>query len=356
MPVLIENSGISLENYGIVATLGMLVNISCMMLGGFLSRSISHRTVLLVGFPLLFGAMAYALLVNSVTSFALSFVFTSLAFGTIDLFMNAEASVTEQEVGRPVFNMYHGAVSLSIAGFAIVGSLMAVVLQPWFALLVLAPCVAFTWAAIYKNIPAHVSKAGDVASKTKLPFRILSFMGLAAGLNVACEAASILWAGQLLTSIAPELAAISGLGVAFYGLCGGIMRLLADGLRTRFGEVRLMSMSIFLAILGFVVLGFAPGFWLSVFAFTGVGFGLAVTFPCLFSLTGKLVPGNRAAAMGYMASIGGAPRILLPWGLGILAADFGVNAVFTACAAVSFCALLLIIFSLGQLKMGASFS
>jgi MFS family permease len=358
MPVLIANSGISLEAYGIVATIGMLVNISCMMLGGLLSRYTSHRTVLLVGFPVLFLAMGYALLVNSVFTFALSFVLTALAFGTIDLFMNAEASVVEQQEARPVFNMYHGAVSFSIAAFAILGSLVAVLLQPWFALLALLPFVAVTWAAIYKSIPPHVSRPDDPAtSSVKLPRRILTVIGLAAGLNVTCEAASILWAGQLLATIAPELSAISGLGVAFYGLCGGTMRFMGDGLRARFGEVRLLSISIFVAIAGFAVLGLAPGFWISVFAFTAVGFGLAVTFPCLFSLTGQLVPHNRAAAMGFMATIGGAPRIVLPWILGLLAASYGVSAVFAACAVVSFTALLLIVFSLGQLQTkGASAS
>ncbi len=354
LPVLIKNSGISPATYGLVATLGMLANISCMMLGGILSRYTSPRAVLLVCFPLLFATMTYALLVNSVFSFALSFILTALAFGTIDLFMNAEASVVEQQEGRPVFNMYHGAVSFSIAVFAIIGSLVSVLLQPWFAMLLLLPFLGFTWAAIYKVIPAHQAQAGvKTGNPEKLPRRILTFMGLAAGLNVSCEAASILWAGQLLTSIAPELAAISGLGVAFYGICGGIMRFLGDGLRARFGEVRLMGFSIFVAIAGFVVLGLAPGFWPSVFAFTAVGFGLAVTFPCLFSLTGQLVPHNRAAAMGYMATIGGAPRIVLPWVLGILAAAYGVSAVFAACAAVSFAALLLIVFSLGQLKTRA---
>jgi MFS family permease len=350
MPILIANSNVSPATYGLMATIGMLVNISCMMVGGILSRHTSHRTVLLYCFPLILLALTYALLVNSVFSFALSFIFTSLAFGTADLFMNAEASVVEQELGRPVFSMYHGAVSFSLAVFAIIGSLVAVLLQPWFAVLFLAPFTIFTWFAIYKVLPAHTTKAEASVAATKLPRRILTVMGLAAGLNVTCEAASILWAGQLLTSIAPELAAISGLGVAFYGICGGTMRFMGDGLRARFGEVRLMSVSIFVAIVGFIVLGMALGFWPSVFAFTAVGLGLAVTFPCLFSLTGKLVPHNRAAAMGYMASVGGAPRIVLPWILGLLAASYGVSSVFAACAAVSFCALLLIVFSLGQLS------
>ncbi len=354
MPVLIANSGISPLAYGIVGAIGMLVNISCMTLGGMLSRYTSHRKVMLVCFPLLFAALAYALLVNSVSSFVLSFVFMSLVFGTLDLFMNAEASAVEHDVARPVFNMYHGAVSFSLAVFAIISSLMAVLLQPWFALLVIAPLVAFTWAAIYKTIPERHTAVSELQpAKVKLPRRILTLVGVAAGLNVACEAASILWAGQLLTSIAPELAAISGLGVAFYGVCGGTMRFFGDSLRLRFGELRLMSVSIFVAIAGFIVLGLAPGFWPSVFAFTAVGFGLAVTFPCLFSLTGRLVPNARAAAMGYMASVGGVPRIILPWILGLLAQNYSVSAVFAACAFVSFAALLLIVLSLGRIAAPA---
>ena len=355
MPILIANSGISSAQYGLVATIGMTINISCMMLGGVLSRHTSHRSVLLMVFPLQLLALAYALLVNSVASFTISFVLTSLAFGTIDLFMNAEASVVEQKLGRPVFSKYHGAASFSMAAFAILGSLISVLLQPWFSLLFLVPLVALSWAAIYKIIPANEVQV-DTAPKAKaqLPYRILTLMGLAAGLNVTCEAASILWAGQLLTTIAPELAAISGLGVAFYGVCGGTMRMMADGLRLRFGELRLMSVSVFVAIAGFLLLSVAPGFWLSVFAFTAVGFGLAVTFPCLFSLTGQLVPQARAVAMGYMASIGGLPRVTMPYILGLLAASYGVSAVFAACTAVSFATLLLIVLSLGRINQPAA--
>ena len=181
-----------------------------------------------------------------------------------------------------------------------------------------------------------------------MPRRILTFVGLAAGFNVACEGAAILWAGQLLSSIAPELAAISGLGVAFYGLCGGTVRMMGDGMRSRWGDLRVMTVSLFIAIAGFSVLGLAPGFWWSVAAFACVGFGLAVTFPCLFSLTGKIAPQNRAAAMGYVAFIGGFPRIILPYGLGLLAGQFALGAVFSACAVVALVALIIITFSFAK--------
>ncbi len=354
LPKLIATSGISPFAFGVVAAIGMISNIVAMslggLLGGLLGRRIDHRSALLIALPCLGVAFVYALLVGSLLSFTLSFVFMSFALGTIDLFMNAEASVVEQSLGRPVFNSYHGTVSLGIAGFAIVGSLVAVLLQPWFLAVLVLPLLGLCWAAIYKIIPPGIAHHEDTANAAAppLPRRILTFVGLAAGFNVACEGAAILWAGQLLSSIAPELAAISGLGVAFYGLCGGTVRMMGDGMRSRWGDLRVMTVSLFIAIAGFSVLGLAPGFWWSVAAFACVGFGLAVTFPCLFSLTGKIAPQNRAAAMGYVAFIGGFPRIILPYGLGLLAGQFALGAVFSACAVVALVALIIITFSFAK--------
>ena len=181
-----------------------------------------------------------------------------------------------------------------------------------------------------------------------MPRKILTFIGLAAGLNVACEVAAIQWAGSLLVSVAPDLAAISGLGVAFYGLCGGSIRLVADRLRANYGDLRVMSVLLFLAIAGFVTLSLTPGFVVSLGAFAAVGFGLAITFPCLFSLAAKLVPEAKAASMGYVAAVGGAPRIILPWVLGVLGLQFSLGAVFAACAVVAMSALALIVLTFAQ--------
>ena len=85
-----------------------------------------------------------------------------------------------------------------------------------------------------------------------------------------------------------------------------------------------------------------------------VGFGLAVTFPCLFSLTGKIAPQNRAAAMGYVAFVGGFPRIVLPYLLGLLAARDQLGAVFAACAVVALAALIMVTFSFASAENKAA--
>jgi MFS family permease len=117
-----------------------------------------------------------------------------------------------------------------------------------------------------------------------------------------------------------------------------------DCLRTRFGDLRTMTVSLFAAIIGFFCLGFAPGFWPSVIAFAAVGCGLAVIFPCLYSLIGRLLPQHQTRAMAFASLIGGIPRITLPLVLGGIAAGQGVNAVFGTCVLVAMVAMVLIVF------------
>lgn len=344
LPVIVKNSDVSPYAFGVVGALGMLSNIIAMSLGGRINRHFDHRSVLLVILPLSFLAMSFTLVSQSLAMFALSVMLLSFSLGTMDLFMNAEGSAVEQETGKPIFSAYHGSASLGIALFAIIGSVISVWLAPWVGALVALVPVMITVLAIWHTLPKReVERHQDNPAEIVLPYRILTFIGLAAGFNVACEGAAMLWAGQLLTSIAPQLAAYSGLGVAFYGLCGGTMRMFGDRLRTAYGDAPVMLFSLGTAILGFAVLGIAPGFTISVLAFAAVGFGLAVVFPCLFSLAARLVPSGRAAALSYVATVGGVPRVMLPWLLGWLAQEISLSAVFGACVLVAAMAAVIII-------------
>lgn len=348
-PVLVARAGLSPFQFGVAGSLGMLMNIGCMGLGGVLNRHASHRSVLLMVVPLAAVALAYALLASSVVGFFVSFLLVNACIGTMDVFMNAEGSHVEHELGRPVFSTYHACATLAIAGFALVGSLCSVLLAPWFGLLFAAVPLLLAWFAIHRHIPERAPvPAAEHSTHAPLPRGLLTVIGLAAGFNVTCEVAAIQWSGQLLAATAPELAAISGLGLAFYGVCGGAVRLFGDLLRTRFGDLRVLLVSLAVAVGGFAGLGLAPGFWLSALAFAAVGFGLALIFPCLFSLAGRLAPRARAAAMGYTALVGGLPRVALPWTLGVLAAAHSVHMVFAACAAFTVVTLVLIALSYGR--------
>ena len=344
LPILVKQAQVSPFMFGAVGGIGMLANIVAMALGGWINRHADHRSVILVVLPLAFLSLSYTLIVGSPLSYLTSVMMFSFVLGLTDLFMNAEGAAVEQELGLPVFSSYHGSASLGMALFAIISSLIST----WYGLIyVLLPVVVpviIAWVAVFQAIAKRVlAKHEENPRQVVLPRRILAFIGLAAGFNVSCELGAIQWAGQLLTSIAPQLAAYSGLGLAFYGLCSGIMRMVGDRLRARIGDMRLMIISLLVGISGFVALSFAPGFWISVIAFAAVGFGLGVIFPCLFSFAGKLVPDAKAAAMAYVIAVGGLPRVVFPWVLGWLAQSYSLSAVFAACVVVASTALLIII-------------
>jgi MFS family permease len=343
-PVIIKNSELSLWLFGLIGTIGMLSNIVLMALGGFINRYADHRTVLLWILPISFVALLFAQLSFSPLSFAISAIVISMCFGTMDLFMNAEGAAIEQLHEKTIFSAYHGSASLMMAVFAIISSMVSVWMAPWFVCLFTLVPMALAFAAVYKNIPHRPLVHHSEARGSKpLPYRLLTFVGLAAGFGVTSEVTCVQWAGQLLSSVAPSLAAYSGLGLAFYGLCSGVMRMFSDRLRFKFGDSLVMITCLSIGILGFVVLSFTPNFGIAVIAFAAVGIGLSVVFPCLFAFAAKLAPESKAAAMSYFIMVGGTPRVVLPWVMGSVAQGYGLNAVFVVTAIVSTTALLIII-------------
>ena len=343
-PTILKHAGVSSELFGLVGAIGMLANIALMAMGGVINRYFDHRTVLLWIVPVAFISVLVAQLAFSPLSFVLAAIFISMALGTMDLFMNAEGAEVDQQHKTSIFSAYHGSASLMMGLFAIISSIISVWLAPWFVMVFTLIPVAVAYAAIYINIPHRAVVVHDIEKGSKvLPYRLLTFIGLAAGFGVTSEVACVQWAGQLLNSIAPSLAAYSGLGLAFYGLCSGVMRMFSDRIRARYGDRNVMMVCLALGILGFVILSFAPGFAISVLAFAAVGSGLSVVFPCLFSLAAQLVPDRKAAAMGYFAMVGGAPRVVLPWVLGAVAQNYGLSSVFIVTAMVSATALLIIV-------------
>ncbi len=340
LAVLQKQAGVTPLIFGYMAALGMLSNIIMMSLGGFINRHFDHRSVLLFVLPVAYVGLIITLLAQSVFSFAVAIIFLNLALGALDLFMNAEAAVVEHASAKPIFSSFHGAALYGIAFFGIIGSTISIWFGPLWGLLPPLPLVALALYAIHKTIPHRALSDHEENKKpVALPKKILIFIGIVLGLNVACELTCIQWSGRLLAELAPDLAAYSGLGVTFYGLCNGTTRLFADRLRDRFGDFNVMMASLVLGIAGLLVLATTPGFMVSVLAFAAAGIGLASIFPCLFSITAKIVPEARAKALAFVSAVGGMPRIVLPVGLGMLAQSYGLNAIYGTAAGVASVAL-----------------
>lgn len=329
MPTVMRNAGIDAETFGLGLTLSTVLTVGAMSVGGHIARVASNRAVLLGVLPAFALSLGAYLTAASPGWFFLTIPVMGLCFGLTDLFMNAEAVALEHDLRRPVFMSFHGGVSAGVGVMALVASWLSNQWGTWAVAGVAALAFALAWLLVQRAIATRPLTAAKSARIGKLPSRTpLMLLGIAAGLIIAAETAALLWSAKLLDDIAPSLAAIAGMGAAFFGICNAAVRFPGDRMRSLLGEMPLMLGSLIVSICGFVALGLSDSFGVSVAAFASVGLGLALLIPTIFALSARLVPENRAGALSYVSLLTALPRTLAPLAFGIVAARLGTPVAF----------------------------
>lgn len=343
VPTITDAAGIDDASLGLGLTAYTLVYVLAMYFGGMLARFATNRGIILWGLPLAALAGSALLLAATPFMFLASLILFGAILGLLDLFMNAEGSYIEADLKRPIFTAFHGCASAGIALFAILGSLLSVGLGTGAAALALIALMALAWQIVRQALPGHHLAMARAGRLSALPERVpLVILGLAAGLAIAGETASMLWSAKLLDAEAPERAAIAGLGASFFGLCTAAVRFSGDYIRARTGDIPLMLGSLVLAALGFAVVAFSSDFWVTAMGFALNGFGTACVIPSTFALSAGYVAANRVAGIGFVSLIAGVPRTLAPWIFGFIAAHATMNVAFGMCAVALVAALGLI--------------
>ena len=344
MPSVMRNAGLDAAIFGLGLTLSTLLTVAAMSLGGKLARYISNRQLLLTVLPFFALSLAAYLTAQSSLWFFAAIPLMGLCFGLTDLFMNAEAVALEHEAGRPIFMGFHGALSLAVGVAAVATSFLSNKAGTWSVGVFTALLFAVSWVMVFRKLPARRRVADAAASRAGLPNKTpLILLGIAAGLIIAAETAALLWSAKLLDDMMPALAAIAGIGAAFFGLCNAAIRFPGDRMRILIGDMPLMIASLILAILSFAALGLSQSYLVSVLAFAGVGFGVALLIPCIFGLAARLVPENRAGALSFVSLLTAVPRILAPLAFGYMAEAFGTASAFGLVALGLAAALVLIL-------------
>ena len=344
VPQLVANYGLNNASYGFGITLMVAATVCAMSLSGFMARHFSHRHLLLTLLPLTFGLMAALFTTTAPPLFYILAALLGLVSGAMDVIMNAEGGQIEVDLKRPVYMAFHGSVSLSVAVFAILSSLLSTNYGTHASILAASTVVIAAVFLVYRNVPVR-QKVSVASPKAKTNLRAaftrpLLVIGMAAGLIISVEVTALLWSSKLLAETAPQLAAISGLGAAFFGLCNAMVRFPSDGLRARFGDLHVMMTMVWLAIIGFAGLGLTTSFASNVFFFALVGMGVAILVPSLLAMAARETPVNRAAGISVAMLIAGAPRIVAPTAFGEVAEIASTRVAFGLCAIVLFAAFI----------------
>lgn len=333
IPVVMRNAGVDSLMLGLGITFYGIAYVIVMSSGGTLARFASNRALILAGMPLVAATGAILLLAASPLWFLIALVLFGAAQGLLDLFMNAEASYVEADLKRPIFTRFHASASGSMAVFALLGSLVSADAGTGWAAFLLCVGIGAMMVFAARRLKPRFSAMARVSPGTPSPpFTPLVMLGLAAGLVIAGETAAIMWSAKLLDEQAPDLAAIAGLGTAFFGLCNSTIRAGGDGIRARFGDIPLILGSLLLATTGFVLIGISDNFLLSAVAFAVTGFGTACVIPAIFAITARHMQENPARGLGIVSLIAGLPRVLAPWFFGWVATTHSTSFAFGLCA------------------------
>ena len=112
-----------------------------------------------------------------------------------------------------------------------------------------------------------------------------------------------------------------------------IMRFAGDGVRNRFGAVRTMRWSAFIAAAGMLAGGLAPNDWFAIIAFAISGLGIANTVPIAFSAAGNLTGFSAGAAISVVTLMGYSGILIAPSAIGFVAEHIGFRITYVVLAA-----------------------
>ena len=334
---ILTRAGVDAATFGVLLTVYTGAYLIAMSAGGALAHRFGVDQALSVS-AIMFGAALCALLnASSQASVAIALILAGFLGGVVDVLMNAEGARIERRLGRPILARLHAAASAGMALGAILGSLIAASTAPWTAGILAALMLALAGGAYHRAARGDLPAPAPVGAwgRGGLSFApALLGLGVVVGVSIAAELAASLWSTLLLREEAPKLAAISGLGAAFFSTCQAALRFNADAIRLRVSDLRLIIVSFAIAALGFALVSVQAGFALSVAGFALIGVGTGPIVPCGFALAARQSAAGPAVGLASASLFSALTRLPAPLATGAIAQAMSLPIAFAAFALV----------------------
>jgi hypothetical protein len=352
-------AGVDAATFGVLLTVYTGAYLIAMSAGGAVAHRFGVGQALSVS-AVIFGAALCALLdASTETWVAIALIVAGFLGGVVDLLMNAEGARIERWLGRPILARLHAAASAGMALGAILGSLIVVGPAPWAAGVLAALGLAGAGVAYHRAARTDrppVAAVGSIA-RSGLSFApALIGLGVVVGVSIAAELAASVWSSLLLREEAPKLAAISGLGAAFFSACQAALRFNVDAIRLRVSDLRIIIASFAIAAAGFALVSVQAGFAASVAGFALIGVGTGPIVPCGFALAARQAAAGPAVGLASASLFSALTRLPAPLATGAIAQALSLSAAFAAfaLALVTTAAAVSIVAYLGRARRGPS--
>ncbi|MEU0565769.1 MFS transporter [Nonomuraea sp. NPDC005983] len=305
IPALTDKLGLSESTIGLILLawgLGALVTMQSMR--RIMART-GSRAVLRVGGPLTAAGLVALAFAPNLPLLLAAAAFFGMAFGTVDIAMNAQGSTVERAYRRPLMNGLHAGWCVGAISAGAVGSLSIVLGLSFTANVALVGLVSLPAMLLIGRtyLPEPPARESATTTARRLP-PIVYLLGAIMFFAFMVEGTVADWNGLFMRNTLGAPEALAALGYPVFEVGMLLARLTGDRLRARFGVRGIMTLSGLATAGFFTVVLVAPAPLVAVFAMFFVGLGVATVSPMTLSLAGTATatPGPaiaQAGAMGY---------------------------------------------------------
>jgi len=256
-------------------------------------------------------------------SIGAALLFFGAGIGTLDVVMNIQASLVEQEEGRPMMSGFHGLYSVGgIFGAGVASVLLGLKIAPAGLMLLMAVGSALI---IFVARPGLLTQGGSSESPVfAFPKGMVLLIGFMCFVMFLSEGSTLDWSGVLLSERHRMNPSQAGWGYAAFASTMSLGRLTGDRIVARLGGRAILVGGGLLAAVGFMIAAVAPNGWAAIVGFGLVGLGASNVVPVLFTAAGKQnqMPPNLAIAA--ITTMGYAGILVGPALIGFLARGIGL--------------------------------
>ena len=335
LPAVRDALQLSPNEMGLLLLFGAVFSLTALPLSGWVVQLLGARRTVQISASLNTGGLILAaagVASTSVSVTAVGLAVYGVGTGVWDAAMNLEGAAAEQLVGRSLMPRFHAGFSFGTMAGAGVGAIAAWLHVPVVVHLGVAltlSLAAVLWATrsflpegthdAHTDLETGKRAEGAFAAWRERRTILIGLVVLAAALT---EGAANDWVSLAVVDGFDLPNAIGALSFAVFVTAMTGMRLAGTALLDRWGRVLVLRLAAALSLMGLLIFGLVPWFWLALVGIVAWGMGAALGFPVGMSAAAddpRRAPGRVAvvSTVGYSAFLAGPPL------LGMLAEHVG---------------------------------
>jgi MFS family permease len=258
------------------------------------------------------------------------------SLGSLDVAMNLHAVDVERASEKPLMSGFHAL--FSIGGFLGSGAMTALLSRH------IAPSISTILSSsvlvllIALALPRLLSNREATSQPLfAIPRGVVLAIALLAAISFLVEGALLDWSALLLVGEQLLPPVRGGLGYMLFSVAMTFGRFIGDYVVGRFGDRVVLTLSGFVAFLGFCILLLSPFASIALGSFILIGLGAANIVPILFRLAGTQHTMPKGLAVAALTTAGYGGMLMGPAVIGFLSQGVGLHSAFWFLATLLIC-------------------